>query len=143
MKKFLITVLVVILTSMMVPISAATIENEVPEVIEPRYEVTSLLTLGFNINDGKAILTTTYIGKSNFSHISIYRYIEKNVSGSWVKPRTDIACSWSGTYYAKDDVIIDTLPLNSRGTYRGRVIAYTYGTDGNKDKINDNRQAVY
>ena len=144
MKRFMMIVLVCVLTVMMIPVSAADeMEKEDPVVIEPRYEATSLFTANFYINGNTATLSTSYVGLSTFSYARLYRYIDKKVADAWVKPTTSEPCSWTGTFYERNNVVENTLTLTSRGTYRGRTIAYLYATNGLYDKLEDGNQAIY
>lgn len=144
MKRFMMIVLVCVLTVMMIPVSAADeMEKEEPVVIEPRYDATSFFAADFYISGNIATVSTTCMGLSTFSYARLYRYIDKEVAGAWVKPRTDVPCAWSGTYYNRVTSIEDSLELNSRGTYRGRTIAYIYATNGLYDKLEDGNQVIY
>lgn len=144
MKRFMMIVLVCVLTVMMIPVSAADeMEKEEPVVIEPRYEATLDFEANFYINGNTATLVTDYNGKSTFSYARLYRYIDKKVADAWVKPTTSKQCAWSGTFYDKYKTVTDTLTLPSRGTYRGRTIAYLYATNGLYDKLEGGNQAIY
>lgn len=143
MKRFMMIVLVCVLTVLMVPVSAAEelpADDDIVTIsgngIVPYADVTYNATTGFGIQNMIAVISMSYTAKSNFSYASIYFYIQKYVSGSWVAARTDKQSSWHDTSYNWNDGFEHTLDLTSTGKYRGRITGWVYGTDNTKDQIN-------
>lgn len=146
MKKFVIIMLVCVLTVLALPVSAASELDELNNIdtgivtlngsgIVPYADVTYNAITGFGIQNMKAYISLDYTAKSNFSYASAYFYIQKFVNNAWVNARSDIQSSWHDTSYDPDDFIEHTLSLTSTGRYRGKIIGYIYGNDNTKDKI--------
>ena len=144
MKRFMMMFLVCVLTVLMIPVSAAEeVQAEDIDItaisgseIVPFADVTYSATTGFGIQNMRAIIGMHYTAKSNFSYASIYFYIQKYVSGSWVAARTDVQSSWHDVSYDWDDAFEHSLTLTSNGRYRGKITGWIYGTDNTKDPIN-------
>ena len=144
MKRFAMIVLVCILTVLMVPVSAAEeVQAEDIDItaiseseIVPFSDVTYNASTGFGIQNMRAVISMAYTAKSNFSHASVYLYIQKYVSGAWVAARTDIQSSWHDVSYDWNDAFEHSLTLTSTGKYRGKITGWIYGTDNTSDPIN-------
>ena len=144
MKRFAMIVLVCILTVLMVPVSAAEeVQAEDIDItalsgseIVPFADVTYNSSTGFGIQNMRAVISMAYTAKSNFSHASVYLYIQKYVSGAWVAARTDVQSSWHDVSYDWNDVFEHSLTLTSGGRYRGKITGWIYGTDNTNDPIN-------
>ena len=144
MKRFMMIILVCVLTVLMIPVSAADeMEKEDPVVIEPRYEACLTFSSDFHIYGNIATISTDYVGLNTFSYVRLYHYIDKKVADAWVKPTTSKPCSWVETFYERSNVVENSLTLTSRGTYRGRAIAYFYAQNGLYDKLEGGNQAIY
>ena len=144
MKRFMMMFLVCVLTVLMIPVSAAEeVQAEDIDItaisgseIVPFSDVTEGVTTGFGIQNMVAYISLDYTAKSNFSHASIYFYIQKYVSGAWVAARTDKQSSWHDVSYDWDDYFEHSLELTSKGRYRGKITGWIYGTDNTNDPIN-------
>lgn len=146
MKKFLVLVLTIIMALSMIPVSAIEYvagEGESIEELMPASEATGSTSCDFTITGSLAKVTASYTGNSSFSYARVYLYVQKYVNGQWTAARSDVQCSWSGTYYEKSDEISKTVTLNSSGSYRGRVVIYMYSTSGTYDKWDLNKEKSY
>ena len=126
-------------------LSAFSVSASAAEIV-PYWNNTSSTTTNFSISSsGKATITMSCSGDSNFTRVNIVSYIEKKTLGLfWT--RVEIGTNnneWKDSSNRNPYTQTRSTTLSSKGTYRA-VVTYTVeGTGGSDDVIKDTIEDKY
>ena len=141
MKKIISVILVLTLFSGVFALNASA------ESVQPRLNNTISTSTSFHINDstGKATITMSCSGNSDFTRVNIVSYIQKKTLGLfWTRAETGTNNNeWKDSSNKNPYSTTRSITLSSTGTYRA-VVTYTVeGTGGSDDVIEDIIEDTY